>query len=50
MFIFLFLTYFTLYDTLWVENKCIDIKGQGNGGRNWDIRTDAYTLLIPCNR
>ena len=49
MFIFLFLTYFTLYDTLWVENKCMGIRGEGSGGRSWDIRADTHTLSIPCN-
>ena len=28
-----------------VENKCMDIKGEGGGGMNWEIGIDIYTLL-----
>ena len=31
-----------------VENKCMDTKGEGEGGRNWEIGIDTYTLLILC--
>ena len=29
-----------------IENKCMDIKGEGEGWRNWEVRIDIYTLLI----
>ena len=31
-----------------VENKCMDTKGEGAGGRTWEIGIDTYTLLILC--
>ena len=27
------------------ENKCMDIKGEGWGGINWEISADIYTPL-----
>ena len=29
------------------EHKCMEIR-EGREGRNWDIETDTYTLLILC--
>ena len=31
-----------------IENKCTDTKGEREGGRNWEIEIDTYTLLILC--
>ena len=31
-----------------VENNYMDTKGEGDGGRNWEIGIDTYTLLILC--
>ena len=31
-----------------VENKYMDTKGEGGGGRSWEIGIDTYTLLILC--
>ena len=32
-----------------IENKHMDIKGEGvGGGMSWEIVIDIYTLLIPC--
>ena len=31
-----------------IENKCMDTKGEREGGRNWEIEIDTYTLLILC--
>ena len=27
-----------------IENGCVDMAGEGEGGTNWEIRTDIYTL------
>ena len=29
-----------------IENKCTDTKGGREGGMNWEIEVDIYTLLI----
>ena len=29
-----------------IENGCVDIEGEGEGGMNWEIRFDINTL--PC--
>ena len=31
-----------------IENKCMDTKGGGVDGMNWEIGIDIYTLLILC--
>ena len=31
-----------------VENKYMNIKGEGRGGMSWEIGFDVYTLLILC--
>ena len=31
-----------------VENKCMNTKREKEGGNNWEIGIDLYTLLIVC--
>ena len=29
-----------------IENGCVDVEGDKEGGINWEIRIDIYTLLL----
>ena len=31
-----------------IGNKCVNTKGKGEGGRNWEIGIDIYTRFILC--
>ena len=31
-----------------MENKCMDTKGEGGDGMNWEMGVDIYALLILC--
>ena len=56
LFKYLIMTRFKFYNSSkyhlkhkkFVENKCMDNKVKGWGGRNWEIGIDMYTLLILC--
>ena len=38
-------TYFHVRNTVAdIENGHVDTEGEGEGGMNWEIRTDIYTL------